>query len=110
MKYHNKMAWAPLDSPIIPKLEMQIAEVNCHRCGNMTLVPVKPEYVDWKDVAEMYRRCLEDAYLHFDRIVADIDLLVEEKNPVREYLKNEWEETIGRLRRMIEEQKENHNE
>ena len=67
----------------------QRVHCTCVHCDKDMVIPVPNEYVDWEDVANLYKRKGESLVKNFDRIVKDIDVMYQD-NPIREYLLNEW--------------------
>lgn len=102
VKYYEKMMWEPQALESVPKLGMQIAEIECFHCGRITRVPVKPEWVDWERVAENYRQCYEKQMQRFGQIVSDINVMHSGPNPILEYIDNEWKVLIEDLRKDLE--------
>lgn len=100
---HHETKWNPLsasdNSKYIPTAGVQIASAECFHCGRITRFPVRPEYVDWKIIAEEYRKNFEHMMSRFDKIVCDIDVMQPDDNPVRQYLHNEWMILLDEVRR-----------
>jgi len=67
----------------------QRVHCTCVHCNKDMVIPVPNEYVDWEDVANLYKKRGEQLVKSFDRIVKDIDVMYQD-NPIREYILNEW--------------------
>jgi len=102
MKIYNKMMITPPGAEAVPKLGMQIAEVPCYHCGRITCVPVKPEHMDWQQMAEKYRLGYEKMMQRFGQIVSDVNVMHAGPNPVLEYIENEWRVLLDDLRNDLE--------
>lgn len=102
MKHYDKMMLLPPGAEAVPKLGMQIAEIQCFHCGKMTRVPVKREYVDWEQIAEKYRQGYEKMMQRFGQIVSDVNVMHAGPNPVLEYIENEWKVLLDDLRNDLE--------
>lgn len=105
MRYYDKMFLSPnpggFDS--VPKLGMQIAEVDCYHCGRKTRIPVRPEWVNWEQVAEKYRQGYEKMMLGFDQIIKDVDVMHSGPNPILEHIDNSWKILLADLRKDFEQ-------
>jgi predicted protein tyrosine phosphatase len=90
-------------NPFLNKETLEFAPVIGQRvhctfvhCNKDMVIPVPNEYIDWEDVANLYKRKGERMVKNFDRIVKNFDRIVKDidvmyqDNPIREYLLNEW--------------------
>ena len=85
---HNIFSVDPPNPEDMFKLSVQVEHVSCYHCGRQTAFPVRTEYVDWQNVAEIYRRQLlklRDAHIG---IMADMELIHGVDNPAAVYYRN----------------------
>lgn len=84
----------PGDELIAPELEMQIEDVKCYTCGNVTRVVVKEDHIDWKLVAEQYRKAASDVVQGMNEMMQDINVM-HGGNPIEDYISNQWKAICG---------------
>lgn len=100
MRVWNKFLYSA-NPQEITKLGMQVEQVRCFHCGEVTRVAVKEDVTDWKAVAESYRQALQSQADGFDRIVRDVSVM-HGQNPILDYIENEFEALRQRLRGDLE--------
>jgi hypothetical protein len=102
MKHYDKFAVIFSPAPSVPKLSMQVAEMNCYHCGKVTRVPVPATYIDWQTTAESYRKRLEEMCQRFDQMSRDVEVMHGE-NPVAEYMANQLRFIMMEARKKFDE-------
>lgn len=60
MKQYAKLHYEPVADPFkLPMPQYAILDCQCIRCGATTRVPVPAEFMDWEQVADIYREAYE---------------------------------------------------
>ncbi len=72
------------------RLTIQTERVRCHRCHEITVVAVKPEYIDWQKVAEEYRTQLQRLVNEHSQMMDEMELIYGPDNPAANYYRNKW--------------------
>ena len=88
MKYHNKFIIIDPDSEEIPSLGLQTVDLQCPCCDRRIVVPVMPEFTDWKSVADEYKGLAQMQFDRFNQIMKDLEVM-HPHNPVVKYFENE---------------------
>ena len=86
------------ESGQLPAPAMEIVETKCYQCGFVTRLAVKPEFIDWEQVANEYKETAEGIQKKVNDMINDISLMHSD-NPILEYINNEWAimlESIGK--------------
>jgi len=102
MQHYDKFD-NPLSAiPTVPKVSMQIVNMDCYHCGMVTRIPVPPAFVDWEKIAESYRKRLEETWLRFEQMSRDVEVMHGE-NPAAEYMANQLRFALLELRKRLDD-------
>ncbi len=74
----------------VPRLSVQRERVECHRCGAITNVAVRAEFIDWRKVSEDYRTQLTKLITDHNAMMDEMDLIYGYDNPAAVYYRNKW--------------------
>lgn len=87
---HNTFSIDPPNPADTFKMALQMERVSCFNCGQITCIPVRTEYIDWQNVAEMYRKQLNRVLDDHATIMAEMDLIYGVDNPAAVHYRNKW--------------------
>jgi len=96
---HNVFSVNPPNPADTFKFVMQQERVSCFHCGQVTCIPVRTEYIDWENVAEMYRKQFIKLMNDHATIMGEMELIYGVDNPAAVYYRNKMAMLILEARR-----------
>lgn len=94
LKFRLDWEWETNADPIEPTLDGMTATFTCPRCKHRVDAPVHPDYIDYEEVAETYKRNYREVFRKLDQMIKDIDVMHPD-NPIAHYIQNEWKAILG---------------
>jgi hypothetical protein len=96
---HNIFSIDPPNPADTFKMMTQMERVSCFHCGQVAYIPVRTEYIDWENVAEMYRTQINKMISDQSEIMAEMELLYGADNPAAVHYRNKWAMLILEINR-----------